>query len=333
MTIDTSSSSSPRGPSIEVTEHAIVSLPGGADPWTALAEEGFRAIQDLERVLFFTDLPEGKGGDASSTCTADSEDRQARAEDGFRAIHDLERILFFAQQDNNKGANNNSKNNNRTIETTASTASTGCTHIYCNTHAKKPSPSYSSDLMVPNAAGATLNMIDLFKTHFQSALEAGQNAMKAVERTSQEALKEAQRTLFFTDVDDVVLAKKNPTGASVDVFQEMEVLLVEMEKKLSLFAAETGQPALETGQRVLKEVEETGQRVLKEVERSSQKAYKECERTLLFTDLDDSALAKDKTNDDLINHFLNSQEVFQELERTIFFTDLDDKQSTTRADV
>ena len=156
--------------------------------------------------------------------------------------------------------------------------------------------------------------------------------MKEVERTSQEALKEAKRTLFFTDLDDAALAQKNTTGASVDVFEELEYLLAEMEKKVALFASETGPAALETGQRVLKGVEETSQRVYQQVERSSQQAYKECERALLFTDLDESALAKDKSSDDLIHHFLNSQDVMREMERKFFFTDISDEPASKSLD-
>ena len=69
--------------------------------------------------------------------------------------------------------------------------------------------------------------MELLKRNFEVALATGQYAMKEVERTSQETLKEAKRTLFFTDIDDTVLAQHNTTGASVDVFQELEILLLE----------------------------------------------------------------------------------------------------------
>ena len=325
----TSSTESPRGPSIEVTEEngqTIVTT----DSVTALAEEGFRAIRELERVLFFTDVVQEE---TANNNNGSNVTHAQRAKDGYQAIHDLERVLFFALDNNNNNNNNSSKINYKIEKAPSFAPEAGCIHISCNSpHCRSTNDidneddielnnAYSTALMVPSSSQT---MLDLFKRNFEAALATGQYAISEVERTSQEALKEAKRTLFFTDVDDAVLVEKNTTGASVDVFQELEYLLAEMEKKVSSFALETAPQALETGQRVLKGVEETSQRVYQQVERSSQKAYQECERTLLFTDLDESALAKDKTSDDLINHFLNSQDVFQELERKFLFTDISD---------
>ena len=341
---------SPRGPSIEVTEHGqtIVTTPATGASLTALADEGFRAIRELERVLFFTDVPQDTAVSTNSNSNSQAQQKlqqQQRAKDGYKAIHDLERVLFFAQ-DNGSSRSSSSKINYRMEKVPSFAPEAGCIHISCNSPHCRPSTimngidsedvmerkrtnALSSTALVSHSlssssSSATRTVLDLFKRNFEAALATGQYAMKEVERTSHEALKEAKRTLFFTDVDDAVLVQKNPTGASVDVFKELEYLLAEMEKKLSMFALETAPQALETGQRVLKGVQETSQRVYKHVERNSQKAYQECERTLLFTDLDESALAKDKTNDDLIHHFLNSQDVFQELERKFLFTDIRD---------
>ena len=43
-------------------------------------------------------------------------------------------------------------------------------------------------------------------------------------------------------------------------------------------------------------------------------AYTECERILFFTDLDESALmAQERTNNDVITHFISSQKVHEEM--------------------
>lgn len=275
------------------------------DPAAKWAEEGIQAVKELERILFFTDISEKANNSQSSDSKNDNPyNQESTAEDGLRAIHDLERVLNLASQEGQD------------------VYSAGSTQTKDESETNKAASS-SAALGLPTSAVATLNTtLDLLKKNIQSALEAGRQAVKTVEQTSQQAAKEARRKFLFTDVDERALAQKNPTGASIDVHGELQTMLAELEQHFSKLAIQSAPAAIaETGQRFAKGVGETGQRVLQQ----SHALYKECERTLLFTDLDESALAKDKTNDDVITHFLNTQQVFQELERKVLFTGLDAK--------
>jgi len=342
---------SPKGPSIEVSEQASDTTPLGYNTFTTLAEEGYRAIEELERVLFFTDLDDNRTftayeGDMKRDNHAE---KAVKAQDGIRAIHDLNHILFFAQ---NEAKTNHLPNTSSSWSAQQkdkdklyskclpddpkgmARANTfdlqnhlACTHLNCQmTQSKCTSPppsvhcaslnnsdnSTGDSSCTSDSVPITIpNMMDTFKAHFQSALEGGQQAIQTVERK-----------ILFTDIDEKALARANKTGASVDIFEEMHLFLSEIEEKLATVALQGGQTAVETGAQVLIESLERGGRVIKEVEESTQKIYKECERQFLCRNLETFALAKDKTKDDVITHFLNSQQVLAELERKFLFTDL-----------
>lgn len=299
---------SPRGPGIEVALNMH-------DTLSSMAQEGYRAIQELERVLFFTDVKEDTN-------------RQRAAQEGLNALEDLQQLLFVSSIDMEDAEHNQMQQ--AMIKATPSFGSSygkeasGCTHLGCysigaaaacvqGSTGFRNNGYYSDTLVDENALvvhNANMNVMDLLKAHFTSVLKSSQKAWKEMEQAGQKVAKEAERKLLFTDLDDTKMtdAKAPDSG---DVWKEVEVILQDMEKKFATFAVETAQPAMERGQRAWKDVG-----------RQSHEAYKECERTLLFTDLDETALAEDKTQDDVISHFVNSQTVFKELQQKLFRTKL-----------
>jgi len=228
---------------------------------TRLANEGYRAIAELERLLFFTDLND----DAS---------RLEAAQEGLDAINNLEELLEVSKVDmKEKGSVN--------IMATTNFESPFDSIQITSTTSTSTSTSTSAPTSTTLVDSSTMNMMDLLKTHFGAIILAGERAVR-----------EGERVVFFTDLDKSKLSTELSTigmSSSGDIWKEVEVVLHDMYLKLSNFKEEVGQ--------------------------KSHKAYKECERTLLFTDLDEVALAKDRSKDDLILHFLNTQDVGKEIEQ------------------
>jgi hypothetical protein len=304
---------SPRGPSITGYDDDVVtpsSAVAATDPsWEhvkQLTEQAFRAIQELERVLFFTDLEDDastSGNEASSTHrstsstpesgTIDSTSKEERVRAGLQALEELDRALFMAEINKRLASPNNTSN----------TTTSDYSPDYFSSSASASPSSSSAMTTLDSATMALVQTMELLKQTVQYALEKGLE-------TSQKALKECERTLLFTDLDETALVLNEETN-NVDVMHEIDGLLRDVERKLAGMAVLEHYGGLEVP--APKTMLEKGRSFYKQMEQKTTEAYKECERALLFTDLDETALAKDKSNDDVINHFLNSQNVFQEL--------------------
>lgn len=197
----------------------------------SLAEEGYAALQELERILFFTDLPD----DAA---------RLDAAQEGLDALDKLEELLETSKVDMNR------------IQSTTSKTST---HSRTSTISRATAASSKSTALVD---WNTMNMMDVLKAHFDKIIKAGEHAVKEGERVvfftdldraklahelqlagshpedilkevdlvisemnskltalkedvgnrSHNAYKECERTLLFTDLDEVKLAKDLATN-------------------------------------------------------------------------------------------------------------------------
>jgi len=310
--------------------------------WTELVDNGMRAIQELERILFFTDLPEDP---------KPRESRQESATKGLHAIHDLERLLWAASSNNNKenreplttiseeesptssplkafgksSPKQKNKNGNHQSSSYSSSSSfwksmtSSPTSVTTSHHQNADVPTTTTSAhhhhhhhhhqLTPSMA--TLNMLELLKEHFQVALTYGQTVWNEVEVTA----KEAERVLLLTDLDEEKLAREFPAGTgggalmvtTQDVRDEVGWVVQEMEVVLNRFAETAGKPVLEKTQQLWKEMEQQGNYALKD-------AYTECERVLFFTDLDENKLvAEHRTNNDVITHFISSQKVHEEM--------------------
>jgi len=307
--------------------------------WTELVDNGMRAIQELERILFFTDLPEDP---------KPRESRQESATKGLHAIHDLERLLWAASSNNNKenreplttiseeesptssplkafgklSPKKKNKNGNHQSSSYSSSSSfwksmtSSPTSVTTSNSLNTDVPTTTTSAhhhhhhqLTPSMA--TLNMLELLKEHFQVALTYGQTVWNEVEVTA----KEAERVLLLTDLDEEKLAREFPAGTgggalmvtTQDVRDEVGWVVQEMEVVLNRFAETAGKPVLEKTQQLWKEMEQQGNYALKD-------AYTECERVLFFTDLDENKLvAEHRTNNDVITHFISSQKVHEEM--------------------
>jgi len=307
--------------------------------WTELVDNGMRAIQELERILFFTDLPEDP---------KPRESRQESATKGLHAIHDLERLLWAASSNNNKEnreplttiseeesptssplkafgkSSPKQKNKNGNHQSSSySSSSSFWKSMTSSPTSVTTSNSLNTDVPTTTTSAhhhhhhqltpsmATLNMLELLKEHFQVALTYGQTVWNEVEVTA----KEAERVLLLTDLDEEKLAREFPAGTgggalmvtTQDVRDEVGWVVQEMEVVLNRFAETAGKPVLEKTQQLWKEMEQQGNYALKD-------AYTECERVLFFTDLDENKLvAEHRTNNDVITHFISSQKVHEEM--------------------
>ena len=272
-----------------MTDHPTTTTTAAAaaaatDTAQRIAENGLRAIRELERVLLFTDLkddPDATAAIASSTAVAN------------RALEDLQRVTVLPS------------------------ISTGRYDEYNEHTEEEEKNEFNRDHVVPSSARTTTTTTTTTLA-LASWSDKWKEWMDRVMASGTQTWKETERKLLFTDLDDLVAkydAKHGITrpasrdnrqfhssnSSNILMKPDMTLLLLRIQEQL---------------QHMLRQLETKMTGV--------QQSIKECERTLFFTDIPDkSSLVADQrhSKQDVVQHFVNSQQVLDELQRKVFFTD------------
>ncbi|CAB9496655.1 expressed unknown protein [Seminavis robusta] len=230
----------------------------------SLAEDGLRVLDELKRVLFFTDLD-----------TMSDEEKQAAG----LAMDDLDRWL--SSQD---------KVGNVSIKCYATTKDNS-TDINNKTSEDEKEESKHEDL-ANSSIGSTGTAAN--------EMVALRDLLMVLRSRMDSTYKEAERVVFFTDLDDRSVVSSNSDSA-------VNTAVVKL-------------------QQMLQQIERTVAKQLNHMGESTKRAYKEAERTVFFTDVPEGE-NKPRSCPNLgttgASSLQNPQQgVMRDLERRMLFTDV-----------
>ncbi|CAB9520542.1 expressed unknown protein [Seminavis robusta] len=233
------------------------------------AEEGLLAIKEVERLLFFTDLKDQNANDR---------------EDGLKAVKKLDRWLSTNELVGTNHIQCISNSRSRSDMSKMSTVSS-ISHPTCSTL----TTTHLEDQEGPCSVESLRKVMELIRAQLEASVESGRQTVK-----------EAERLVFFTDLDD---------------------------RKHHGIMTDPSETPLAKLQQMLKQMEFAFTKQLAAMGKQTSQVLQECERTVLFTDVPDESKK--------IGHRFfqykkqkNKQEqnpqttVLQELERQLLFTDV-----------